>query len=63
MNKKKEKAIYVPVKGDFHARVKFAADLVAESNMSRFSREALTEKMEKVAKRFPQHKEELVPAA
>lgn len=63
MNKKKEKALYVPVDDDYHARVKRAADLTAEGNISRLTREALNEKLERIAKKYPQHREELAPAA
>lgn len=63
MTKRKEKVIYVPADDELHARVKLAARLAAEDNMSRFAREALNEKMARLAKQFPHHKEELAPAA
>jgi len=63
MNQKKEKVIYIPADDALHARVKLAAGLVAEGNMSRLAREALNEKLERLAKKYPQHSEELAPAA
>lgn len=63
MKQKKEKVIYIPADDALHARVKRGAELAAEGNISRLAREALNEKLEQLAVRFPQYREELAPAA
>jgi hypothetical protein len=63
MHKKKDKVIFVLADGEFHARVNAAAEIATEGNISRLTREALNEKIERLAELHPQHRKRLAQAA
>lgn len=59
---RKNTRIFIRAEDELRRRLEMAADLAFEGNISLLAREALNEKLERMAEKFPQHKEELAPA-
>jgi hypothetical protein len=59
----KKKRIFIRAEDELLQRMEKAAELEFEGNVSLFARAAFKEKLEKLAKKHPEHKDELAPAA
>jgi predicted DNA binding CopG/RHH family protein len=59
---KKDTRIYLRTSSDLVGRLKLASS-ITDLTTSQFVREAVNEKLFKLAKKYPQHKDDLAPAA